>query len=144
MRKAMIILAVALMFCFSGCSAETPEPTSDPEHPFLIEDDVIKVSFVRIFEESYLEGSCFLQLLVENKTEQPIYVFLTDAYVNDMSVMMGSGVPMNIEPGKKSQNPFTFSGYTLDEVSTMEFKISVLDENFEPIEETEVVKIVNK
>ena len=141
MKKALIFLAVALIFCLMGCSTETQEPTSDSEPTILIDDDVIKASFVKVYEESFLEGSCFLQLLVENKSEQPVYVFLADAYVNDVSVMMGSSVPMNIEPGKKSQNPFTFSGFTLDEVDVIEFKISVLDENFETIEETETLKV---
>lgn len=138
MKKFVCVLLAAVML-LAGCSesgaAET-EKTSPAV--VLVDDDVVKVTYVEIFETS---GFCYLRLKVENKTNQQIAVYLMDAYVNDMSVMMMSGVPMDIAPGKMSQNPFIFSGFTKDEVEKIEFKVHVYDEHMGDIEETDVVTL---
>lgn len=140
----MILLCVAVFL--GGCGGmdageTTPPESTEAAEVVLIDDGVVKVSFVEIFEANGLSGMCYLRLHVENKTDKQISVYLMDAYVNDMAVTMMSGVPMDIAPGKMSQNPFIFSGFTKDEVEKIEFKVHVYDEHMGDIKETDVVTI---
>lgn len=117
-----------------------PEPEAE-EYQVLIDDSYIKVSFIEIFEMDGLENTCFLRLLVENKTDQKVIIYLKDGYVNDFSVAMLSGIPMTIDPGRKSQNPFNFFGYKKSDISSLDFKIVIADESLNTIAETDVVKL---
>ena len=106
----------------------------------LLDNEIAKVSFIEIYEEEYLPGTCYLKLRVENKTDKKITVYTKDAYVNDTSVLLASGVPMVIEPGKASQNPFFFTYKnigidTKDAIQTIEFKLSF--DNDESMVDTE-------
>lgn len=136
MRWIACVLVVCMIF-FAGCSAPEQQSVAEPKM-VLVDDGVVKVTFVEVFE---VNGFCYLRLLVENKTDREISVYLTDAYVNDMAVTMMSGVPMDIASGKMSQNPFIFSGFSEEDVAKIEFRVLVFDENMSEIEKTETVKI---
>ena len=157
MKKALLLF-VACSFLLSGCISieveepadgavtvasgeNTPTESTEGKAAVLIDDDVVKVTFVEIFEVDGLSGACYLRLRVDNKSDQKISVYLMDAYVNDMAVTMMSGVPMDIMPGKASQNPFFFTGFTKDEVEKIEFKVHLYDENMDTIEETDTVEV---
>ncbi|MDP4152646.1 MAG: hypothetical protein Q8865_04270 [Bacillota bacterium] len=112
----------------------------------LYEDKLIKITYCEIFEVPSIKGACYLRLLVENKSDKKITVYLKDAYVNDMATFMGSGVPMTIEMGKKSQQPFTFFYSNLDiskmsEIKNIQFKVWITDENTKTLEETGTLKV---
>jgi len=107
----------------------------------LYEDDLVKISYVEVFEEKSVPDMCYLRLLVENKSDQEITVYLKDSSVNDTMVQMLSGTPMTIEAGKQSQQPFCFSYKNLDvtqvsDISKIEFKACVVDANTATLEET--------
>lgn len=144
-KVALILLCAALLL--AGCAevdlgSDVSENAVTPNtETVLIDDDIVKVTFVEVFEVDGLSGTCYLRLQVDNKSDQKISVYLMDAYVNDMSVTMMSGVPMDIMPGKASQNPFFFTGFTKDEVEKIEFKVHVYDENMKTIEETNTVEV---
>ena len=142
--KKVIVLVIVVMAVLAGCaevdlgsgvSENTVEPNTET---VLIDNDVVKVTYLEIFETN---GFCYLRLKVANKTDKQISVYLVDAYVNDMAVTMMSGVPMDIAPGKMSQNPFIFSGFTKDAVEKIEFKVHVCDENMDTIEENDTVEV---
>ena len=156
MKKFHGIVAIALvagLLILSGCgdssTTETPTETSGQgesqsgtEAKVLIDNDIVKVTFVEIYEEPSLPGNCFLRLKVENKSDKTVTVSLKDSYVNDTAQMIGSGVPMTLAPGKNSQTPFFF-GYTnlgissKDEIEKIEFKVWLFDDNFDTVIETE-------
>ena len=148
MKRLFVVLAMLLLLV--GCSeTETAESavepeTAEPEIEVLIDGEFVKASFVRLYDEPSISGVCYLQLLVENKSDQPITVHLDDAYVNDAAVMIGSGVPMDIEPGKKSQTPFIVFNHETADIDTLEFKVCVWDESLNTIEETEMLRITNE
>lgn len=156
MKKFHGIVAIVLVMCMlvlGGCdsSSTTDKPTETSgqsesqvgtEAKVLIDNDIVKVSFVEIYEEPSLPGNCFLRLKVENKSDKTVTVSLKDSYVNDTAQMIGSGVPMTLAPGKNSQTPFFF-GYTnlgissKDEIEKIEFKVWLYDEDFDTVIETE-------
>lgn len=125
----------------SGTTEQGKTPSGTTEQ-VLVDNDVVKVTFVEIYEEPSLPGNCFLRVKVENKSDKTVTVSLTDTYVNDTAQMMGSGVPMTLAPGKNSQAPFFF-GYTnlgistKDEITKIEFKVWLLDEDFDTVIKTD-------
>ena len=162
MKKIITIITLVLIFSLSlvACgdipadnSGNTESQASNSEQTevatqeqMLVDNANIKVSFIEIFEEPSISGVCYLRLKVENRTDKTVTVYPKDAYVNGMSVMLGSGVPMEILPDKSSQTPFFFSYGNLDitskdEIEDIEFKIWLVDENFDTIDETEALII---
>lgn len=155
MKKFVAMMLVFGVVMLSGCdalvtsgvgsstdeTAGTPS-TSESKEEVLFENEVVKVTFMEIFEMDGIAGACYLKLKVENKSDKTVTVYLKDAYVNDTAVLMGSGVPMTLAPGKNSQAPFFFSYTNLDidskdEVKKIEFKMFLTGENSETVLETE-------
>ena len=154
-------LAIVLLFCMlvlSGCiSMDTPsddsgnKPTEDNSQSnndiqVLVDNEDIKVSFIEIFEEPSISGAGYLRLKVENKTDKTVTVYPKDTYVNDTSVIFGSGMAMKLAPGKNSQAPYIIFYGNLgitskDEIQKIEFKLTFDDENYDKIVETETLVI---
>ena len=154
-RGIMLLMVMGVVF-LSGCddvATSNENPTLDNSEQaevaspqVLVDNENMKVTFIEMFEEPSIAGACYVRLKVENKTDKTITVTPKDAYVNDMSVMFMSGMPMDLLPGKSSQAPFFFSYGNLgitskDEIESMEFKLWLVDEEFETIEETESLVI---
>ena len=152
MKKILATLVLAMIMVASGCGGVTSESAGVSDSTPVIENaapeqvlwdgENVKVSFIEIFEYDYLAGYCYVRLKVENKSDKTITVYPKDAYVNDTSIILASGVPMTIAPGKQSQTPFVFTYNNLgitskDEVQKIEFKMWFDDENYETIEETD-------
>ena len=160
MKKFHGIVAIALvmaMLVLGGCdgSSTTEKPTetssqgesqSGTNEQVLVDNDTMKVTFIEFFEESSISGAGYLRLKVENKTDKTVTVYPRDAYVNDTSVILGSGVPMKLAPGKNSQASFiifyTNLGITSkDEIQKIELKLTFEDENYDTIAETDTLVI---
>lgn len=119
---------------------------AEPEETILLEDDFIKATYQEVFEADGVDGVFYLSLLVENKCDQEITVYLSNASVNGTELTVGSGIPMTIQPGNKSKNPFIFSYSQLtissiEELEKITFQFTVFDENFSTLEETDPVTI---
>ena len=154
MKKYVAVLLLFGMLALNGCGdSSTPSDNSNEgssqgstEAQVLVDDVNMKVSFVEIFEEPSISGCGYLRLKVENKTDKTVTVYPKDVYVNDTSIILGSGVPMKLAPGKNSQAPFiifyTNLGITSkDEIQKIEFKLTFDDENYDTIAETEIMVI---
>lgn len=113
----------------------------------LLDDDYIAASYIKAYEADGVDGVFYLQLSVENKSDKEVMVALSSASVNGVSTQAMSGVPMVIQPGKESLNPFIFSYSTLnistvDELEDISFKFTVFDNaTMSTLEETEAVSI---
>ena len=151
MKKLAIALAFIMTLSACGSSSIAASSsigaTSTAESAqYLISDEVINISFVKIFEEDFLPGTCYVQLDVANNTDQEITVYPTNAYANGTQITMGSGVPMTIGAGKTSQNPFFFAYSnagieSIEDIKTIEFVLMITDSNTNIIEETEPIEI---
>ena len=151
MKKILLlVVSLCMVMMASGCSDSgstgssdsTPVITNPVEEQVLWDSDNVKVSFIKVYEEPSISGAAYLQLKVENNTDKTVTVRPKDAYVNDTSTILGSGVPMTLLPNKKSQTPFiifyTNLGITSkDEIEKIEFKLEFEDENYDTVVETD-------
>lgn len=125
----------------------TTTTTNTQEEKIIFEDDVIKASFIKVYDESSIEGAVYLQMLIENTSDKEIMVTLTDASVNNMSTTIGSGVPMVIAPGNSSKQPFIiFTNNTdvtkAEDISNLQFKFYLFDNaDTSVIEESKTIEI---
>ena len=162
-QSVMAIMLVIAMLALVGCDflattdelAETSEQgetlngtneqgakPSGTKEQVLIDNNMLKVTFIEVFEEPSISGVAYLRLKVENRTDKTVTVYPQDAYVNGTSIILGSGVPMKLAPGTNSQAPFiifyTNLGITSkDEIKKIEFKLTFDDENYDTIVETD-------
>lgn len=96
----------------------------------IVESDEITAEFLG-FEDHPELGMFVVRLRVTNKTDQPIWVYMDKASVNDdMMQMVMTGMPLNIEPGKRGSNGFIFyykqtSIEKFEDVNTVSFKLKV-------------------
>lgn len=152
MKKLLALMLALGMLVLCGCdttdtqSGDKSTATNTATTKALYEDDNVKVSFVEIFEMPELVGTCYLRLKVENKSDKTVTVSLKDSYVNDTAQMIGSGVPMELAPGKNSQAPFFFGYSNLgisskDEIEKIEFKVWLMDDNFDTVVETKTLVV---
>ena len=100
------------------------------QNGMIIDNDTVSVELMELQEQDDI-GVFLVNLLVTNKTGQPIWVYLTDASINnEMLQMVMSGVPLYIKPGKAGNNSFIFSFSqvsinSFDEVNSVSFKVNV-------------------
>lgn len=96
----------------------------------IVESDEIDAEFLG-FEDHPELGMFTVRLRVKNKTEQPIWVYMDKASINDeMMQMVMTGMPLYIDPGKRGSNGFIFyykqtSIEKFDDVNTVSFKLKV-------------------
>ncbi len=126
-------------------ASETEETNSKTEastEQVLINDSFVKVTYVKIGNVSGVENVTYLTLLIENKSNKKINVLLDDLYVDNVQKFsMRSGLINDIEPGKSAKDTFSLLDTVLDDVGTVEFKVNVLDENYNSLETTDAVKV---
>ena len=113
---------------------QTPEPTmqatKETGNRTIIVSDTIDAEFIG-FEDHPELGMFSVRLRVTNKTDQPIWVYMDKASINDeMMQMVMTGMPLYIDPGKRGSNGFIFyykqtSIEQFDDVSTVSFKLKV-------------------
>lgn len=160
MKRMLLMVLICFSLILAGCGegsnfaspatdsqGSQAQPSEAKTEKVLIDDDCIKATYLEMFEADGVNGVFYIKILVENKTDKTLWVHLSDTSVNGMETMAMSGVPMTIQPGNKSQNPFIIS-YTnlnisqLSEVETISFKFAVDDnETMHNIETSDIVTI---
>ncbi len=148
----MLIILIAVVASPSDSSgsreAETTTQSSTSDSAKVIyEDNTIKASYIKVYNDSFIDGTVYLQLLVENKCDKNIMVTLSEVALNNMSTTIGSGVPMVIAPGNSSQQPFiVFTGNTnvtkAEDIENLKFKFLVFDnDSMTTLTESAAIKI---
>lgn len=128
-------------------SSEESNSSKEDAEKVIYTDSNVRVSFIKVSDAADTVGvtACYIHLKVENIGSKTFTVSLTDAYANDSAVTVMSGLPMTLEPGKNSKQPFMF-GYneilsSADAVEKLEFKINLLDENWQMIKTSEKITV---
>ena len=108
---------------------------SDSMNNVLYYDDNFKITYIDLKDPKMGVTSYNLLLKVENNSNKTIIVVLSDGYANDEAVFLGSGMPVKVKPSKKATGVFVV-GYgntsitNIDEIETLELKMTLYDENF--------------
>lgn len=138
----IIIIAINLIVAImlgnnynSSNKATTQTEQGEQTENVLYSDDNFKITFVDFKDPNLAVTSYNLLLKIENNSDKTVIVSPSDGYANDEAVFLGSGMPVKIKPDKKVTGAFVV-GYsntsikTIDEIKTLELKITLYDENF--------------
>lgn len=129
----VVIVAVVLVAALGGEDGEADKETSIYETPQKIyEDDNLSVEFLKAYEEDSIDGVFYLQLDVKNGFDRRVMIYLEEPTVNDYSTLTMSGIPMEIDAGARSKNPFFYNEdnvgmENLEDLKTIKFVIGVYD-----------------
>ena len=154
------LLCLSMLFSLSSCGSSSSSASgagasasdagsspAEPESVLLVDDDYINASFLKVYEEDFVEGVFYLKIRVENKSDQEVWVALVDASVNSVSTLVMSGAPMVIQPGNSSETPFIISYNNLDitqldQIEDITFKVQVKNnKDLSDMETTDFVTI---
>jgi len=99
------------------------------QNSVIFDGAYVKVTFQKAYEAEYEDNSIYVQLLVENRSKNEVWISPFDAYANGFSAASGSGASDNyIAPGKQSQISFKIGcGKGLEDVETLGFRLNVRD-----------------
>ena len=112
-------------------SASNKESTYETKRD-LFEDENLKVTFLKVYEDDNAEGMLYLQLNVENNYEQRITVMLENPVVNGYNTTTLGAMPMEIDSGAQNKTPFIYNEENvsidkLDDLKNIKFNISIYD-----------------
>ena len=159
---ALLLSLISVVSLLSGCggdnssqpststNAETSAEQTEQTEVILADDDYVTATFEKMYDATSMgvEGVFYIDVNVKNKTDKEIWVYLDKASVNDEMVpLVGSGVPLYIQPAKSGRNGFIFSFSSLsidsiDAVKTISFDLVVADkETMDEIERVESVSL---
>ncbi len=136
----IIIIAIHLIFAVIFINNSNPDNTTtttqvEQAENVLYSDDNFKITFIDFTDPKLGITSYSLRLKIENNSNKTVIVAPSDGYANDEAVFLGSGLPVKIKPNKKATGAFVV-GYgntsikNIDEIKTLELKITLYDENF--------------
>lgn len=137
-----LLLIVAVIVLGSDTPAESGNPSQSEQvteaaskGTVLYSDDKFKITFVDFNDPNLGTTSYNLMLKIENNSDQTVVVSPSEGYANDEAVFLGSGLPVTVKPNKTATGAFivgygTTSIKSIDEVKTLELKITLYDENY--------------
>ena len=140
--KKIVSLCLCLVLCMvcSACESQSNNLEDSNTTTLLLDKDNVKISFCGISPDIGIgEG---IYLLVENARTESIIVNITEVSLNDvMQAVIQPQMPLHLtSPGKQSKQPFIFSNVE-DLTGNAQFKIKVLNENFEEIFVSDFVEV---
>ncbi len=99
------------------------------QNSVIFDGAYVKVTFQKAYEVEYEENSIYVQLLVQNRSNNEVWISPFDAYANGFSAASGnSSSNKYIVPRGQSQISFRIGcGKGLEEVETLGFRLNVRD-----------------
>lgn len=150
-RAAIAIVAICFLYLFTSFLRFEPttQNTSTPnieetenieqQYTLVYSDDFFDIEFMKLYDNKLVSAS-YLQLKVTNKSNQTVTLMIDDVYVNDIFVQSGTGMPIELEPGKISTTPFILftgnTGLSVDDTTKVEFNLTADNENYRTIHTT--------
>lgn len=90
-------------------STSQPSGSSETEDQVLIEDGYVRITYSGSGEAVGVSGAATVNFRVENLSDQEFTVYPKDSYANDTAVLLTSGVPATVAPGKSYVYPWVLS-----------------------------------
>lgn len=145
--KKFVSLFLCLVLCLicSACGVDSDNPSNVSESnndstTVLIDQENVKISYSGISPDVGIgEG---IYLLVENSRTESIIVNIVEVSLNGvMQAVIQPQMPLHLtSPDKQSKQPFIFTNVK-DLSGNTQFKIKVLNENFEEIFVSDFVEV---
>lgn len=112
----------------------------------LITFEGVEADFVKLYDPKSGVTAFAIALNLKNNGSEEVTVSLSDGYVNDTKVQFMSGLPVTIAPGKKAVGVYVFGydglGFSkIEEIEKMEFKIALLNSNWDNLKTSEKVEL---
>lgn len=110
----------------------------------LITFQGVEADFVKLYDPKAGVTALAVSLDLKNTGAEEVTVTLSDGYVNDTKVQFMTGLPVTIAPGKKAVGVYMFGYDGLDfskveDIKKIEFKISLLNSNWDSLKTSETV-----
>lgn len=140
MKKILMLLGVLLITStLAGCENAENSTKNNQEQvqqgKIIADNKFIKATYSGITESF---GQTVLVVKLENKTDKEITVVPRDSSVDDTMVLFGSAIPVTMLLGKLFNQGWLIGNFPKKNI---EFKISILDENWKEIFITDVIRI---
>jgi len=141
-KKILMLLCVILLVgTFAGCtdtedtSKSESKPKKEATKKVVVDNDFIKATYLGVKKEY---GLVTLNFKFENKTNKEITVQTTGGSIDDTMVSEISGISADMQPKKNCQKE-----WMIDKVpkKKVEFKLKVLNKQFDTISQTKTIKI---
>ena len=141
-KKILMLLCVILLVgTFAGCtdtedtSKSESKPKKEATKKVVVDNDFIKATYLGVKKEY---GLVTLNFKFENKTNKEITVQTTGGSIDDTMLSEISGISADMQPKKNCQKE-----WMIDKVpkKKVEFKLKVLNKQFDTISQTKTIKI---
>jgi hypothetical protein len=129
---------------------QTDNGKTEPEPQLIFEDELVKVSFIKWYEDESIDGITYLKLKIDNKSGKELMVYLENTSVNKIMVDSLTGTPNIIPIGGSSEAPYLLNTGTkgitsADAIEELTFKMVIIDNaTNEVIKTTEQWRIYKK
>lgn len=125
----IVAAAVAIGGVIGQMVSSVEAPVETPA-PVLLEDDYIRVTYAGAEPASGLDGVALVFFRVDNLSDQELTVYPANSYVNDASVLLTSGFPATVAPGKSYSYPWSLAYSAIgigsyDDLETLETKFQL-------------------
>lgn len=125
----IVVAAVAIGGAIGQMGSVSEEPV-EIGAVVLSEDDYIRLTYTGAEPASGLDGVALVSFWVDNLSYQELTVYPANSYVNDASVLLTSGFPATVAPGKSYSYPWSLAYSALgigsyDDLETLETKFQL-------------------
>ena len=145
-RFLLIMLTGVLMLTMCGCTEETETTTKkettttkkETTSKVIYEDKYIKATYQGITENDVVT-SVYMEVSLENKSDQKLIVLPMDSSVDDTMKQFCSGTIAEIRPGKTFNQAWIIGDKVPEK--EVEFSMSICDEDTGELVRTKLLKI---
>ena len=136
----------------SGSQSETSSSTDEPSEVVLVDEAGVKVIYTGMALTQYMPGAHMITigLRLENGSDKEVTVLPMDSSVNGVMKIGVSGMPTTALAGKTAIGGFSFANLDgtgieseddFDLIESIEFKLSIVDENFKEIFKSSTINL---
>lgn len=132
---SVIFVMFALIFLLAILSDDEPTASNGTSNPYeisqmLVEGEDLTATFLKAYEEDYIEGMLYFMLEIENNFDQQVWISCQDAVINGYSTTVMSGIPLEVNASSKGRGAFFVNESNInlenfEDLEEMKFKIVV-------------------
>ena len=120
-------------------ASPSPSEPGDDEGQLLVEDAYVRITYTGSGTVAGVDGVAYLYFKIDNLSDQEITVVPMDSYLNDIAIMLLSGMPATVAPDKSYVYPIAASYSVIgipsyEELTELETKFDVWNADSATIE----------